>query len=96
MKSANRPITSREYKLMLKVDRFGNLKQGSKDFWDMVKSLVKDQGGKDVEEQGDVKTRRTWYRDTPKHDLRNHGFALRLRTTCYGIRLCFNCSSRAW
>ncbi|MFC1713944.1 hypothetical protein ACFL6S_09755 [Candidatus Poribacteria bacterium] len=79
MRSANRPITSREYKLILKVDQFGNLKKGSKDFWDMVKSLVKDQGGKDVEEQGDVKTRRTWYRDTPEYDLRNNGFVLRLR-----------------
>ena len=40
-----KPITSREYKLMLMVERFENRQQGIKDFWCMVKCMAQEQGG---------------------------------------------------
>jgi hypothetical protein len=41
----NKPITSREYKLMLNADRFENLEPGVKEFWGKVMALAEKQGG---------------------------------------------------
>ena len=49
MKGANRPITSREYKLMLNVDRFGDRKAGIQAFARLFEFLVDSQGGEIVE-----------------------------------------------
>jgi len=81
MNPLNRPITSREYKLMLNINQFENLEQGVKDFWGEVMSLVKKQKGTIPEpDQDEILERQTWYLDTPGFKLRGcHKFVLRLR-----------------
>jgi hypothetical protein len=79
MKGANRPITSREYKLMLNVDRFGDRKAGIQAFARLFEFLVDSQGGEIVERQKNLFTRRTWYLDTPYRALRTSGLVLRVR-----------------
>ncbi|MCA9950767.1 MAG: hypothetical protein KDE48_14050 [Anaerolineales bacterium] len=75
---SNKPITSREYKLMLKTDRFRNRNDGSNEFMDMVVSLIENQGG-EVKTDFEEKERRVWYLDTPAFALRQNGYILRLR-----------------
>ena len=78
MKRSNRPVTSREYKLMLNADRFKDREAGSKAFWHLVEFLAKEQGGK-VKKQEQEHVRRTWYVDTAEFALRRRGFVVRVR-----------------
>ena len=74
----NRPITSREYKLMLNVDRFKDRAQGAQTFLSLIEFLIQKEGGI-IEKQNQEERRRTSYLDTPELALRQQGFALRLR-----------------
>lgn len=78
MQPPNKPITSREYKLMLNADRFKDRDDGSDAFWDLVAALVEKQGG-EAKKKIEEKPRRVWYLDTPGFELRQAGFVLRLR-----------------
>jgi hypothetical protein len=78
MDISNCPVTSREYKLMLNVDRFKDREQASQEFLSLLDFLVKKEGGS-VEEQNEEEKRQTSYLDTPEGALRQKGFALRLR-----------------
>ena len=75
----NRPITSREYKLMLNVDRFKDREQGAQIFLGLIEFLIQKEGGTIIEKQDQEEHRRTSYLDTSKLALRQQGFALRLR-----------------
>jgi hypothetical protein len=79
MNPSNYPVTSREYKLMLNVDRFMDRDQGSQVFLNVIEFLIKKAGGTIVENQDEKERRQTSYLDTPELALRQHGFALRLR-----------------
>jgi hypothetical protein len=79
MKASNRPVTSREYKLMLNVDRFKDRGQGSQVFLNLLDFLVEKGGGEILERQNKEEERQTCYLDTAEFALRQHGFALRLR-----------------
>jgi CYTH domain len=79
METANRAVTSREYKLMLNVDRFADRERGTRQLWAMVEFLVDKAGGVVSEQQDEEETRETFYLDTPGHDLRQRGLALRVR-----------------
>lgn len=84
MNLTNRPLTGREYKLMLNTERFRDRKVGADLFWKALTFLVEQQGGavlpdtedkeKDVEQQ-----RMTWYLDTPSFELRRANVILRVR-----------------
>ena len=74
----NVAVTSREYKLMLNIDRFQNRKQGTKAFWKLVEFLVNKQGG-EVKSKTREKQRQTWYLDTAKLDFYQQGFIVRIR-----------------
>jgi hypothetical protein len=41
---ANRPVTSREYKLMLNTDRFQDRSRGTEVFFDLLSFLIKKEG----------------------------------------------------
>jgi hypothetical protein len=76
----NRPIISRELKLMLKAKNFDNgSKTIKKKVIPAIKSQIQKQGGnlyEDIEEN----ECRVWYLDTQRHELnRNHNFFLRIR-----------------
>lgn len=76
---SNLPVTSREYKLMLNVDRFKEREQGCKIFFGLVDFLIAKEGGEITEKQTKEERRLTSYRDTPDLALRQQGFSLRLR-----------------
>ena len=79
MDNSNRPVTSREYKLMLNVDRFRDRGQASQEFFGLLGFMVGKEGGSVEEEQDEEETRQTSYLDTPELALHQQGFALRLR-----------------
>lgn len=79
MGALQRQITSREYKLMLNVDRFHNRERDAVDFWHLLEFLLTKQGGEVVKEQHSEEERLTWYLDTPEFALRQRGFVLRVR-----------------
>jgi hypothetical protein len=80
----NLPVTSREYKLMLNTDRFGDRAQGTDAFFALLKFLVQKEGGSITETQTDEKRRLTSFLDTPEMALRQGGYALRLRDESAG------------
>jgi hypothetical protein len=79
MAISNRRITSREYKLMLNVDRFRDRRQASQEFLGLLDFLVGKEGGSIVEEQDEEEVRKISYLDTPEGALHQQGVALRLR-----------------
>jgi hypothetical protein len=79
MDKSNRPVTSREYKLMLNMDRFKDREQASQEFLSLLDFLVKKERGSVVEEQNEEEKRQTSYLDTPERALHQQEFALRLR-----------------
>jgi len=79
MNTSNHPVTSREYKLMLNVDRFKDREQGSQVFLRLIDFLIKKEGGNIIEKQNKEESRQTSYLDTAELALHQHGFALRLR-----------------
>src|SRR5215210_3120936 len=79
MDISNCPVTSREYKLMLNVNRFKDREQASQEFLSLLDFLVRKERGSVVEEQNEEERRQTSYLDTLEGALRQKGFALRLR-----------------
>ena len=79
MGSANFPVTSREYKLMLNVDRFKDRIQGCETFLKLIDFLITKEGGTNIERQDKEDKRQTSYLDTEQLALSQRGFALRLR-----------------
>ncbi len=79
MAHSNRPLNSREFKIMLDTNQFKDREKGIKEVSTIMESLIEKQGGKfkrDVEE----KERRTWYLDTDAYELYcNNNFLLRIR-----------------
>jgi hypothetical protein len=76
----NRSVTSREYKLMLRADRFHDRRGGAQAYWSLVRFLALDKAGGQIYKEQDEELRRTtWYLDTPGTELNRHGFALRVR-----------------
>lgn len=74
----NRPVTSREYKLMLNPELFADRKVGIEMMRDLVRILVQVEKGS-FEKQDEIKRRLTWYLDTKAGDLRRERLALRMR-----------------
>ena len=79
MDISNCPVTSREYKLMLNVDRFKDREQASQEFLSLLDFLARKERGSVVEEQNEEERRQISYLDTLEGALRQKGFALRLR-----------------
>lgn len=92
MKTNNLPVTSREYKLMLKMERFADMENGLKEFWNLALFILKDRlKGEIIEEQyfnakekeekrqKNKKERQTWYLDTEDFNLKSQGYILRVR-----------------
>ena len=84
MTPTNRPISSREYKLMLNTERFRDRRAGASLFWKLLGFLVENQGNEVVPDFADPekdveKTRTTWYLDTPGYELQRANITLRLR-----------------
>lgn len=74
-------VTSREYKLILNGDRFGNWEKGSQSFIEIVEFLAAQHGGKFIDNGKDDKTkkREVCYLDTPDSALRQQRLIVRIR-----------------
>jgi len=84
MTPTNRPITSREYKLLLNTERFRDRIEGAKLFWRMLEFLVRNQGNEVIPDAADPDKdqelrRTTWYLDTPGYELQRANVTLRVR-----------------
>lgn len=75
---SNLPVTSREYKLLLKNQNFENRKSGASAFWNIVEDVAGRNGGRCRETEDDIK-RVTWFLDTPDDLLLSRGYILRIR-----------------
>ena len=80
MNQENQPVTSREYKLALNVDRFADRVEGAKRFWKLLAFLAPQAGFVVYCEQDEEIRRETWYLETPGFELQRHGFNLRVRS----------------
>jgi hypothetical protein len=79
MTQFNRPINSREFKLMLKPDVFPNRDEGLKNFLAIIDSTIVKQSAS-LKVKIKQENRRTWYLDTNQHTLYNdNNFLLRIR-----------------
>jgi hypothetical protein len=79
MAITNLPVTSREYKLMLNVNRFKQRDEGIAAFFELIKFLLDKEGGNITDDKPEVEKRITSYRDTTALALRQQNFSLRLR-----------------
>ena len=85
MTPTNRPITSREYKLMLNTERFRDRRAGADLFWKLLTFLVENQGNEVISGCWPIPTRTprrartTWYLDTPGYELQRANITLRVR-----------------
>ena len=84
MTPTNRPITSREYKLMLNTERFRDRRAGAGLFWKLLAFLIENQGNEVISDHVDLekdaeKIRTTWYLDTPGYELQRANITLRVR-----------------
>ncbi|MBX7237552.1 MAG: hypothetical protein K1X65_24460 [Caldilineales bacterium] len=84
MTPTNRPITSREYKLMLNTERFRDRQAGAGLFWKLLAFLTENQGNEVIPDAEDPeknveKRRSTWFLDTAGFELQRANVVLRLR-----------------
>lgn len=79
MKTSDKRVTSREYKLMLNTVRFRDRAQGAEEFRDLIIFLIEKEGGTVIKKQDEEERRETSYLDTPQFELRQNGFSLRVR-----------------
>ncbi|MEO0975579.1 MAG: CYTH domain-containing protein, partial [Pseudomonadota bacterium] len=75
----HRPITQREYKMILAADRFGDRRRGADAFRELVLLIAHRHDGDATQLLATEERRNTHYLDTPVHDLRRRGYALRIR-----------------
>jgi len=85
----NRPITRREYKIMLKTDKFKEREQGIADFKGIIKNqieLINSKGKlkpiyfeENTTHNNNSNERLVWYLDTPDFQIKEHRFLLRIR-----------------
>ena len=69
MTPTNRPITSREYKLMLNTERFRDRRAGAGLFWKLLTFLVENQGNEVIPNTED---RRKGRREAAHHLVSGH------------------------
>lgn len=87
MKASNQSIGSREFKLMLNLDRFRDRNKGAEEFLNLIDLLIRKQGGNIIGKQDEEEHRHTSYLDTPQLALRQNGFSLRLREEAKGFQI---------
>jgi hypothetical protein len=65
---------------MLRADHFRKRERGADAFWKLVEFLIQErQDNLSSRQPDEERQRRTWYLDTPGTELRNRGYALRVR-----------------
>ena len=81
MAHSARPLTSREFKIMLQTKHFTDRLKGVKEISSLIKRMVEEQGGKfKAPDKYKEEERTTWFLDTKEYDLyRDKKFLLRIR-----------------
>ncbi len=73
-------LNSREYKLILKADKFIHKEKGRKKIIDILKDHFEKQEGKFMVNDKKAEKKKVWYLDTKKHELNEkYNFLLRIR-----------------
>ena len=75
-------LTSSEYKLILNPVKFSNIEQGFRQYWVIVKKVADENAKGSIEFDdpfGTMKHKQVSFYDTPDHDLRKHGYMLRVK-----------------
>lgn len=81
----NRPVTTREYKLMINTKDFKEREKGLQNFSDIIEKQIEllnaRDGTREAHFEKEIKgqKRRTWYLDTESFELNTHKFLLRIR-----------------
>src|ERR687890_445200 len=84
----NRPVTGREYKIMLKTEKFKEREKGITEFREIIKNQIEliNSKGKikpivfnENNNNNSLKERLVWYLDTPDFKIKEHRFLLRIR-----------------
>jgi hypothetical protein len=99
MAQVNLPITSREYKLMLNVERFQDRQKGAAAFQKIIDFVVETQlQGSVVDRKTDEEIRLVSYLDTPEMALHYHDLIVRVRVednqTKHKVTLKYRASDR--
>lgn len=80
MTSHNKPVTSREYKLILNNHCFSDRADGARALWEIIAHHVATKlNGVIIKTQKKEDIRHTRYLDTPDHAMRRKGLILRVR-----------------
>lgn len=81
MVHSNRPLTSREFKIMLQPNHFMNRRKGIKELSGIIESIIERQSGKfEAHNKDNEEERRTWFLDTTACELYcDKKFLLRIR-----------------
>jgi uncharacterized protein YjbK len=85
MVQLNRPVTTREFKLMLNTKDFKDREKGIQNFSNFIETQIEhlnateELGQARFEKELKEKERRTWYLDTRSFELNKHKFLLRIR-----------------
>ncbi len=79
-------LNSREYKILLKPELFVNRQKAYREVWDIAKSVAESLGIEVKEARNPFREhrRKVYFLDTPDHDLRKHGYVLRVRVKYNG------------
>jgi len=79
-------LNSREYKILLKPQKFVDRQAGYRAVWNIAKAVAESLGIEVREARRPFREirRKVYFLDTPDHDLRKHGYVLRVRVKYNG------------
>jgi uncharacterized protein YjbK len=79
LSQSNRPLNSKELKIILKSDKFTEVATYKENIINLIKSQIQKQGGTFDDTTQEEDHRKVWYLDTKNFELNNNNFLLRIR-----------------
>jgi hypothetical protein len=80
LSQSDRPLNSKEFKIILRSDKFTDIIKGKENVINIIKSQIQKQEGTFDESTQDEDHRKVWYLDTKKLELnKGNNFLLRIR-----------------
>jgi len=78
LSQSDHPLNSKEFKIILKADKFTDIIKDKENIINIIKSQIQKQGGI-FEDTTQEDHRKVWYLDTKNFELKNNNFFLRIR-----------------
>jgi hypothetical protein len=79
LSQSDRPLNSKELKIILKSDKFTDVATYKENIINLIKSQIQKQGGTFDDTSQEEDHRKVWYLDTKNFKLNNNNFLLRIR-----------------